>query len=1036
MRTCPSVLATLLVLVPAIDASAQQPVGVATPSQSSARSIQVALERDGDRFTLLSAQPKQSAFVRRRVVGDDRLHLVLRDAGQAVLANVEVAPPPRHGSCGFGQVAPVEKPKNILFAVLPDLGSAVASLTFERQVGLERRVVGRVAGTELVPAPSPSVGPTVKTIKQTGPVNNRFDLVILGDAYTAAEQSKFDADAKELVDALFGGGNYGGFEPYKSYKNYFNVHTVFRASAGNDPCNGTANTTYGTRICATGGMALPTGTAQIAIDAQLAPSVDPGAIIVLVNTTSYGGIAQFGQFGAASTNRTLPSGALSPFFRFPYVAVHELGHAFGNLHDEYPQPPSTNLAPAGLPEFPEANVTAVIPVGQMPPRWNYWGDKVTQAYLPGGGGYFGGYVYHPHTQCMMHYMRPHCAVCQEELVKQFYIDSGINPIERPSPSATSLTIGPLDTVEFKFTDPSPFGLVARWFVDTVEKTWTVPRVFGLTLGYGTHTVELRATDPTGTGYPNSFVRRDPNKVLEFNRKWTVTVDQNADARRIWEFLGGTGPFAGHLGAAGPVSHFGDTDGDGAADLLFSGQGTVYLVSGRTGTLRFKITTGALYPTIAGVGDVNGDGLPDIGVLESSDPRLYADKVSLYSGGNGTLLRTSTLPLLSWGYQIQSLRYPQDSATTHVRYAVSRGGSDVYPAPPLVEVHSGATGAIVQTYYPPQTGAKGVAIASGGDQDSDGNDELLVAYEYANTSIVELRSPASATPLVSFTSPWPIGAVACDDLDGDGKREVMLSARPNNGTASVRVYSTDLTQKTLVHRLTISASTTSSSVGLSVDGAGDYDMDGYRDIVIGSTNPNSYGTMEVRSGRDGHVLDTRTSNLQDTCYGGTVANVGDVNDDGLEDIAVSAWRWGRNYGAVRIYTPRLPTLIGSPAEVSVTSGGPHQLDIDCSSSYANHVYWVLGSGSGTIPGFVYGSTRLPLNPDVLFYAMLNLPHDPMYVATVGFLDASGRAQSQLVVPPGALTYLLGAKLHHAAAILDPATGIPVHTTNAAGLRLIQ
>ena len=67
---------------------------------------------------------------------------------------------------------------------------------------------------------------TVKTIVSNGNSSNRYDIVILGDGYQATEQAKFDSDCVAVANALL------ATEPYKTFKHFFNVHTVFRASAG------------------------------------------------------------------------------------------------------------------------------------------------------------------------------------------------------------------------------------------------------------------------------------------------------------------------------------------------------------------------------------------------------------------------------------------------------------------------------------------------------------------------------------------------------------------------------------------------------------------------------------------------------------------------------------------------------------------------------------------------------------------------------------------------------------------------------------
>ena len=57
-------------------------------------------------------------------------------------------------------------------------------------------------------------------LQVTGEPANRFNLVIMGDGYTEAEQAKFHADVDRQLNVMW------SIEPYKSYRNYINVYRV------------------------------------------------------------------------------------------------------------------------------------------------------------------------------------------------------------------------------------------------------------------------------------------------------------------------------------------------------------------------------------------------------------------------------------------------------------------------------------------------------------------------------------------------------------------------------------------------------------------------------------------------------------------------------------------------------------------------------------------------------------------------------------------------------------------------------------------
>ncbi|HEY3470676.1 MAG TPA: M64 family metallopeptidase, partial [Amycolatopsis sp.] len=66
-----------------------------------------------------------------------------------------------------------------------------------------------------VPAQAAEPATTITEVQVTGPVAQRFNLVVLGDGYTAAEQPKFLDDVRRHVDTLW------SLEPFKSYRSYF-----------------------------------------------------------------------------------------------------------------------------------------------------------------------------------------------------------------------------------------------------------------------------------------------------------------------------------------------------------------------------------------------------------------------------------------------------------------------------------------------------------------------------------------------------------------------------------------------------------------------------------------------------------------------------------------------------------------------------------------------------------------------------------------------------------------------------------------------
>lgn len=171
--------------------------------------------------------------------------------------------------------------------------------------------------------------------KATKGNNGGINIVILGDGYDA----KNIADGTYLTDMQQEIEYFFGIEPYTTYRDYFNVYTAFPLSTESGV--GTVNTIrynkFGTTY--TGGVGLKCDYDMVFDYAMKAPTVnadniDQTLIIIVPNSTDYGGICQMWSTGAAI--------AFCPKSTYGYpldsrgVIQHEAGgHGFGKLGDEY-----------------------------------------------------------------------------------------------------------------------------------------------------------------------------------------------------------------------------------------------------------------------------------------------------------------------------------------------------------------------------------------------------------------------------------------------------------------------------------------------------------------------------------------------------------------------------------------------------------------------------------------------------------------------------------------------------------------------------
>jgi hypothetical protein len=182
---------------------------------------------------------------------------------------------------------------------------------------------------------------------ENGNPANHVDIVILGDGYTAAEMSKFHQDVATLTDELF------TVEPFRSRKADFNVRAVETPSASsgvNKPHPGVFNRTplsmsYGAFDSERYALSYDNRTIR-----DVAASVPYDYMFILINERTYGGGGIFNLYSTVAAD--------NKFSR--YIFVHEFGHSFAALADEYYTSDVAYQSPEITVEPWEPNVTALF----------------------------------------------------------------------------------------------------------------------------------------------------------------------------------------------------------------------------------------------------------------------------------------------------------------------------------------------------------------------------------------------------------------------------------------------------------------------------------------------------------------------------------------------------------------------------------------------------------------------------------------------------------------------------------------------------
>lgn len=362
-----------------------------------------------------------------------------------------------------------------------------------------------------------------------------------------------------------------------------------------------------------------------------------------------------------------------------------------------------------------------------------------------------------------------------------------------------------------------------------------------------------------------------------------------------------------LGVA--VGTLGDVNSDGYADILVGARyadvgaltdsGSVSVFSGANGAELIHLNgEGAgdwFGVSVAGIGDINGDGVPDFIVGAQFAKRGNGQQTGaayVYSGANGAQL------------------YRLFGDASDGRFGVSvAGGRDIngdgipdfvvgaYTAG-AAYIYSGANGGLIAKLTGTSGTWYGFTVAMLADVNGDGKGEIVVTAPQDGAGSVRVYSGATRALLYTLkgekTGDW-FGFAAADggDLNGDQKSELLIGAReasPSGHTNAGSVYVYEGKNGTLLRRL--DGTNDRDAFGTSVAAVGDMNRDGVNDIVVGArfalnSSNQPTGAALVYSGSDGSQITKVNGELTQDWFGGSVAAVGDINGDGWLEWLVGA-----------------------------------------------------------------------------------------------------------------------------------------------------
>jgi len=391
----------------------------------------------------------------------------------------------------------------------------------------------------------------------------------------------------------------------------------------------------------------------------------------------------------------------------------------------------------------------------------------------------------------------------------------------------------------------------------------------------------------------------------------------------------------HFGCS--VASAGDVNGDGYDDIILGANGTDAGGSnaGRAYVYSYGLDllshTKPLYTaegeaasdyfggSVAGAGDVNGDGFDDVivGAAGNDGGGSNAGEAYVYLG---SFLGFSNTP--DWSVQGEAA---EDSF--------------------------------------------GSRVASAGDVNGDGYDDVIVgasgndsggsnagkAYVYHGSSSGLSATPDWSDQGEAANDHFGIGAASAGDVNGDGYDDVIVGATGNDGggddAGEVYVYYGSSSGLSATPDWSDQGEAAGDVLGGNVASAGDVNGDGYDDVLVGTGSNDDAGSNAGKA----YVYHGSSSGLSATpgwsdtgeasgdSFGRSVASAGDVNGDGYDDIIVGAPYNDGNEGS---YTGEAYIYYGSSSGLSTTPDWSDQGE----TSSGQFGYRVAGAGDVNGDGF--------------------------------------------------------------------------------------
>ena len=308
--------------------------------------------------------------------------------------------------------------------------------------------------------------------------------------------------------------------------------------------------------------------------------------------------------------------------------------------------------------------------------------------------------------------------------------------------------------------------------------------------------------------------------------------------------------------------------------------------------------------VSSLGDVNGDGFVDYGVvaLAGESGAGSGGVVYVYSGWEGGSLRVHTGGQGAQEFGLSLGTVGDLDGDSVDDYAIGDPASMIEGAAlGRVYLYSGATGTELGSYQGYSALSRfGEALASLGDVNGNSVPDFVIGVpgdDAAGSSAgaVQVMDGESSSPIWSAQGAdsgnrFGASLAPMEDVNGDGVRDLIVGSPLADGLGGVNCGVVQIlsgSDGTVL--LNTGGLADGDQFGTSVCGLGDWDGDGLSDFAVGASQADgsgsASGTVSVHSSADGAVLFSMSGTASGDNLGEAIANAGDVNWDGAIDLIV-------------------------------------------------------------------------------------------------------------------------------------------------------